>query len=67
MTKTKLILEHMKSRGITSQDAFKEYGTTRLASIIYNLRNRGYDIETVDRVGKDRYGNTVQFCEYRLK
>lgn len=68
MTKTKLILEHMRNeRGITSLEAFQMFGTTRLASIIHNLRTQGYEIETIERDEKDRYGNRVRFAEYRLK
>lgn len=39
------ILKHMNERGgITSFDAFVEYGITRLASRICDLKNLGVDI-----------------------
>lgn len=58
MTKTKAVLQHLEEFGnITSWEAIKEYGATRLSAIIFNLRHR-YDMnienETIDFV--DRYG-----------
>ena len=67
MNKTQKVLEHLQNNtGITSMDAFELYGATRLSAIIFNLRNRGYDIVNVDRDCVDRYGNTCHFVEYRL-
>ena len=40
-TQTDVILEHLKNYGtITSMEAFDLYGVTRLAAIIYRLRDR---------------------------
>lgn len=66
MNKTKAVLQHLEEFGnITSWEAIKEYGATRLSAIIYNLRNR-YDMniinETIDFV--DRYGNHSSFAKY---
>lgn len=62
------ILQHLQQRGgITSVEAFELYGATRLSGIIYNLRQYGYDIISYDMKGKNRYGETVYFVEYRLK
>ena len=59
------VLEHLKTYGhITSWEAIQEYGATRLSSIIFNLRKRGYDIETEENMAKDRYGNTCRFADY---
>lgn len=66
-TKTKQIVKHLKVKGsITSLDAFRLYGVTRLSSIIFNLRKRGFDIKTVDESDKDRYGNTCNYARYVL-
>lgn len=68
MNKTFAVLEHLKAnKGITSFEAFSLYGATRLADIIYRLRQKGYEITTVDRSQKDRFGNRVSFVEYRLE
>ena len=61
------VLEHLQEYGtITSWQAITEYGATRLASIICNLRKRGYDIETITIMDKDRNGNVCQYAKYVL-
>lgn len=65
--KHKQVLEHLQTKGtITSWEAIQQYGATRLASIICNLRKRGYDIDTQTIVDKDRNGNVCQFAKYVL-
>lgn len=60
------VLRHIKRYGsITSMEAFKKYGITRLSAIIYILR-REYEIVTIMRTSVNRYGNEVNFAEYRL-
>lgn len=66
--KTTEVLDRLKSVGsITSMEAFNLFGATRLSAIIFNLRKRGYNIETVDMDCIDRYGNPVKFAKYVLK
>lgn len=46
-TKTEQILNHLKKRKkITSLEAIELYKCTRLAAVIFNLKNRGYEIIT---------------------
>lgn len=60
------VLRHIKRYGsITSMEAFEKYGITRLSAIIYILR-REYAIVTIMRTSVNRYGNEVNFAEYRL-
>nr|DAG78392.1 MAG TPA: helix-turn-helix domain protein [Caudoviricetes sp.] len=60
------VLRHIKRYGsITSMEAFEKYGITRLSAIIYILR-REYEIVTLMRTSVNRYGNEVNFAEYRL-
>lgn len=67
-TKAGEILKHLKVRGhITSMEAFQLYGATRLSAIIFNLRKKGYDIETEEQIEKDRYGHICKFAKYVLK
>ena len=67
MNKTKLILEWMKSgRSISSQVAFERFGATRLSSVIFKLRKKGYNIDTEMVQAKDRYGNAVRYANYWL-
>lgn len=61
------IIEYMKKhKGITSQDAFKELGITRLSARIKELRDLGYDISTIMIDGTNRYGEPVRFGLYKL-
>lgn len=68
MNKTKAILLHLQQYGsITSWQAIKEYGATRLSAIIYNLRNK-YDLNiiTEDVEFTDRYGTKASYGKYIL-
>ncbi len=68
MTKTKAVLSHLQEYGsITSWEAIKEYGATRLSAIIYELRHKGYPIATTTICDKDRYGSTVAYAKYTLE
>lgn len=65
--KTSEILKHLKVNGsITSLDAIRLYGATRLSAIIFNLRKKGYDIQTQTEVTKDRYGHSCNYARYIL-
>ena len=67
-TKTTEIMKHLRLHGhITSLEAFQLYGSQKVSSIIYNLRKKGWNIKTVDCVGKDRYGHTMKYADYRLE
>lgn len=69
MNKTKAVMMHLQEQGsITSWEAIKEYGATRLSAIIFNLRHK-YELnivnERIDFV--DRYGSKSHFVKYILK
>lgn len=67
ITKTSMVLNHLKKHGtITSMEAIENYGATRLSAIIFNLRKKGYNIETEDIHGVDRYGNNMVYGRYVL-
>lgn len=53
--------------GITSLDAFREYGCTRLSARIADLKNAGYQFDCIRRTAVNRFGDKVSFTEYRLK
>lgn len=62
------ILAYMRQhRGITSQDAFKYLGITRLSARIKELRDMGYDIRTLRMEGQNRYGEITHYGLYVLK
>ena len=65
MTQTGEVLRHLREHGsITSNEAWELYGATRLSAIVFNLKRRGHDIETVMVGGIDRYGNAVNYARY---
>ena len=68
MTKTNAVLNHLLEKGsITSWEAIKEYGATRLSAIIYNLRYRyGLNIITEDVEFTDRFGSKAKYGKYIL-
>jgi len=47
MNKTDSVLMHLKKQPITSWEAITLYRATRLADIIYRLKEKGYNILTV--------------------
>lgn len=69
MTKTEKVKIHLELIGhITSLEAIKEYGATRLSAIIFNLRHK-YDmnIENEWIEFTDRYGNKSRYAKYIYK
>ena len=58
MTQRQVVLDHFsKHKKITSWDAIMEYGITRLANVIFNLRNDGYVIHSENKKVLTRLGN----------
>lgn len=67
MSKKEKVLKHLQRYGtITSWEAFQEYGATRLASIIFELRKEGHAISTCESHGVDCYGKKNTFATYKL-
>ena len=63
------VLRHLKENGsITSWEAIKEYGATRLSAIIYDLRHY-YDLNIRnERVEfTNRYGTKSSYVKYILE
>ena len=68
MNKTQKVQLHLIEKGsITSWEAIQEYGATRLSAIIFNLRARGMNIETVMVEFTDRFGDKAKYGKYVLK
>tara|TARA_R100000734_G_C3313648_1_gene105009 strand:+ start:1664 stop:1942 length:279 start_codon:yes stop_codon:yes gene_type:complete len=56
---------HLKNYGhITSLEAIREYGVTRLASIIWYLKEEGYNIHSEDIKKTTRFGRTTTIAKY---
>lgn len=62
------IKHHLMVHGtITSLEAIKEYGITRLSAVIYNLRHdEGMKITTTTQTAKARNGRPCNFAVYTL-
>lgn len=68
MTQEQMIERHLRDfGGITSWEAFKEYGITRLSAIIYTFRHdKSIDIDDEWVYRKNRYGEKTKFKKYKL-
>lgn len=59
-----MILSHLKTKGsITSMEAFRTYGITRLSGRIFDLREQGHKITTY----KEKAKNGALYAVYRLQ
>ena len=68
ITQNDKVLRHMKEHGsITTMEEFTEYGITRLAARIADLKASGYAISSAFEVGKNRYGEPVNYARYSLE
>ena len=67
ITHSDRILAYLQDKGhITSWQAIREFGITRLSAVIYNLRHDGYNIQSESVSRKNRYGDKVTFAKYVL-
>lgn len=68
LTQYDRILAYLKEHGsITSLQAIRLFGATRLSAVIFNLRKDGYIIVDEFITRKNRYGDKVSFAKYILK
>lgn len=69
LSQTKLVLQHLNEHGsITSYEAFKLYGVTRLSAKIYDLRHKdGYSISSEPETVKTRLGHHATIAVYKLE
>lgn len=62
------ILNYMKeNNGITSKEAFEEFGVTRLAACIFDLRQKGYLIDTIMLETITRFDEPTRYAKYVFK
>lgn len=67
ITQEMRVLNYMLDNGsITSWEAIKEFGITRLSAKIFNLRRDGYFIENEWEHSINRYGDKVKYARYVL-
>ena len=66
-TKHKQVLKHLIKYGsIDSWTAIELYGATRLSAIIFNLRKKGYEIDSIFCSALDRNSNVCNYTTYRF-
>ena len=62
---TDAVLWNLQTKGnITSWEAIKEYGATRLSAIIFNLRQRGHYIDSIPQSVTNRWGKHTKIANY---
>lgn len=65
MSQKKMVLDYMSEFGsITPVDAFKDLGVTRLAAVIFTLRDEGHDIHKEREHAFNRDGQKVRYARY---
>lgn len=59
------LVDYMQKNGsITSKEAFEEFGVTRLAACVFDLRKLGYVIDTVMMETTTRFGEATRYAKY---
>lgn len=63
----KLVLDYMKGAGgITSLEAFRDLGITRLSAVIFDLKAAGVPIAKETVTSTNRYGDKSRYARYYL-
>jgi len=67
LTQKEKVLRHLKEVGaLTPVQAFFDYSIMRLAAIIFNLKDDGYEIETTILKSENKFGEPVRYAQYKL-
>ena len=68
LTQYDRVLDHLKrNKKLSQKQAINLYGAYRLSDIIYRMRKAGYKISTTFKSGKNRFGDSVSWAEYKLE
>lgn len=68
MAQKKRVLDYINEFGsISSLEAFRDLGVTRLSAVIFNLKEDGYEFDTKTERCVNRYGEKVGYARYSLK
>lgn len=66
-THTSRLLDYLRKHStITSLEAIRDLGNTRLSASIFNLKEEGYYFETKTVEVPNRFGSTTKVSEYKL-
>lgn len=67
MTQCEMVIAYLtENEEITTLDAYRQLGITRLSARIHDLREQGWEFETRVKKVKDRYGNKAWVTAYRI-
>ena len=62
------VLNYMLDYGsISSLEAFRDLGVTRLSAVIFNLKRKGIAIKSTTESSLNRYGEPVHFSRYMVQ
>lgn len=68
MAQKQRVLDYIEEFGsISSLEAFKELGVTRLSDVIFRLKKDGYEFDTDTEYFRNRYDEPTHFARYSLK
>ena len=62
------VLRHLKEIGaITPVQAFFDYSIMRLAAVIFDLKEDGYNIKTTILKSENKFGDKISYGQYKLE
>jgi hypothetical protein len=62
------VLNYMLNFGsISSMEAFRDLGVTRLSAVIFNLKRKGFNITSTTESTVNRFGESVHYSRYTVK
>jgi len=67
MSDCELILKELKRGNITAESMWRKYGIQRCGARIWDLRERGFIVETIKRQVPTKRGGVSTIAEYELK
>lgn len=68
MSQNGRIIDYLTRHGsITQLDAMKDLGIMRLGARVFDLKERGYNIQTVMVEDLNRFGEPTRYARYYLK
>lgn len=67
MTQKDVVLQHLREHDkLSSMQAFREYGITRLSAVVFELRKDGHAINAGLETCTTRLGRRTQYTSYSL-
>lgn len=68
MAQKQRVLDYIREFGsISSLEAFRDLGVTRLSAVIFDLKEAGYEFDTKTERSTNRYGERTSCARYSLK